>query len=312
MKNLEIAKLLYEIADLLEMKQVQWKPRAYRTAARAIETMSSDIEEVYKKGALRDLPGVGESIEEKIIEFLKTGKIKEHGKLMKSVPKPLTALMNVPFMGPKKAQKLFSILKISTVKELEAAAKKHKIAKIPGFGKKSEQDILEGIAMINVKERKPYNKVFPIAKRIVARLKKLKEVDKISIAGSLRRKKATIRDIDIIASSRKPEAVIKAFTKLHGIKKITAKGPTKATIFLKSGMQSDIRVFSPEEWGAGLLYFTGNKSYNIHLRKIAIKKGYKLNEYGLFRGKKRIAGRTEQEILKKLGVKYIPPEQREK
>ena len=312
MKNLEIAKLLYEIADILEMKNVQWKPRAYRTAARAIETMSADIEEIYKKGLLRELPGVGESIEEKIIEFLKTGKIKEHDKLIKSVPKPLTALMNVPFMGPKKAKKLYEKLKIKSIKQLESAAKQHKIAKIPGFGLKSEQDILEGIAMINIRERKPYKKVLPIAKRIIARLKKIKSIDKISIAGSLRRKKPTIRDIDIIVSSKNPKKVIDAFTKFPGIKKITAKGATKATIFLKSGIQSDIRVFSPEQWGAGLLYFTGNKSYNIYLRKIAIKKGYKLNEYGLFKGKKMIAGKTEQEIFKKLGVKYLPPEKREK
>ena len=275
--------------------------------------MSADIEEVYKKGALKELPGVGKSIEEKIIQFIKTGKIKEHDKLIKSVPKPLSSLMNVPFMGPKKAKKLFSILKISTVKQLESAAKKHKIAKIPGFGLKSEQDILEGIAMMGVRERKPYKLVVPIAKRIIARMKKVKSIQKISIAGSLRRKKATIRDIDIVVSSKNPKKVIEAFTKIPGIKKITAKGQSKATIFLKSGIQADIRVFFPEQWGAGLLYFTGSKSYNINLRKIAIKKGYKLNEYGLFDKKtgEMIAGKTEEEICKKLGVKYLKPEQRE-
>jgi DNA polymerase (family 10) len=311
MKNLELAKLLYEIADILEMKGVQWKPRAYRTAARAIETMSADIEDIYKKGNLKELPGVGESIERKIIQFLKTGKIKEHDKLIKTVPKHLIALMNVPFMGPKKAKKLYSKLKIASIKQLESAARKHKIAKIPGFGPKSEQDILEGIAMMNVRERKPLKRIAPIAKRIISRLKKLKAVENISVAGSLRRKKSTIRDIDIIVSSKNPKKVIEAFTKIPGIKKIIAKGKRKATIFLKSGIQSDIRVFPPEEWGSGLLYLTGSKAYNIHMRKIAIKLGYKLNEYGLFKGKTRVAGKTEREIFKKLKIKYVPPEKRE-
>jgi len=133
MKNLELAKLFYEMADILEMQNVQWKPRAYRTAAKAIETMSADIEDIYKKGALKELPGVGESIEKKIIEFIKTGKIKAHDRLMKSIPEHLLALMNVPFMGPKKAKKLYETLKIKNIKQLESAAKQHKISKISGF-----------------------------------------------------------------------------------------------------------------------------------------------------------------------------------
>jgi DNA polymerase (family 10) len=310
-KNLEIARLFYEIADILEMRGVDWKPRAYRTAAKALETMSADIEEVYKKGELFELPGVGEGIGNKIIEFLKTGNIKEHEKLMKTVPKHFIALMNVPFIGPKKAKRLFSELKISSVKQLEDAAKKHKIAKISGFGEKSEKDILEGIAMIKVTERKPIAKMLPIANKLVSQLKNLKEVENISVAGSLRRKRPTIRDIDIVASSKSPDKVIEAFTKLPDVQKITAKGQTKATIFLKSEVQADIRVFPPEQWGSGLLYLTGSKSFNIYMRRVAIKFGYKLNEYGLFKGSKRIAGKTEEEVFKKLGLKYVSPEKRE-
>ena len=313
MKNLRLAQLFYEMADIYEMKGVQWKPRAYRTAAKALESMPTAVEEFYKKDALREIPGVGEGIEGKIIEFLKTGKIREHDKLVKTVPKHIYFIMHVPGMGPKKAQKLYKKLKITSVKQLEEACKRHRIAKIPGFGEKSEQGILEGIELMKkgFGGRIPLRQAEIIGDRVVSGLRKSKDILKVSIAGSLRRRKSRMRDIDIIAATRHPAKVIEFFTKMPNVKKILAKGSTKATVILKNGVQADIRVFPPEQWGSGLLYLTGSKAFNIEMRKTAMKKGYKLNEYGLFRGKKQIAGKTEKEVFKKLGMKYAEPEKRE-
>ena len=313
MKNLALAQIFYEMADIYEMKGVLWKPRAYRTAAKAIETMPTDVEVFYRKKALREIPGVGEGIEEKIIEFLKTGRIKEHQKLVKAVPRHMFVLMHVPGIGPKKAMKLHKKLRISSVKELEQACKSHRIKKLAGFGETSEKDILEGIELM--KEgfggRIPLRQAEMLGRRIVSRLKKSRHVLKISAAGSLRRKKARVRDIDIIVSTRNPGKVIEAYTRMPNVKKVLAKGARKATVVLKSGVQSDIRVFPPEQWGSGLLYFTGSKAFNIKMRMVAIKKGFKLNEYGLFKGKKQAAGRTEEEVFKKLGMKFVKPENRE-
>lgn len=317
-KNNDIAAIFFEMADILDMQNVEWKPRAYRQAARAIESLSEDIETIYKKGGIKlleEIPGVGEGIAKKIIQFIEKGKVKEYEKLKKEVPSHINILMQIHGMGAKKIKKLNQELNVSTVAQLEKAARDHKIAKIAGFGQKSEQDILEGIGLMKrSKGRISLRKAKMLADKIIKELKKAKSVIKITAAGSLRRKKSTIGDIDIIVSSKKPSQVIDIFTKLKRIQKILAKGKTKATIVLDSGIQVDLRVFSPGSWGAGLFYFTGNKNYNIELRKIAIKKGYKLSEYGLFDKQtgKMIAGRTEKEICKALGVKYLEPEKRER
>lgn len=318
MKNTEIAAIFFEMADILEMKNVEWKPRAYRQAARAIGALPRDIGQVYKQGGiklLKEIPGVGEGIAKKIEEYLKTGKVKHYEELKKGLSPHLDVLMKIPGMGSKKLKKLNQVLKISTVKQLEKAAKAHKIASIPGFGRKSEQDILENIALMKTSKGKMTLRAAAKAgNKLVAGLKRLKEVEKISVAGSLRRKKPLVRDIDILVSAKQPDKVINAFTKLKNIKKVLVKGPTKATIVLKSGIQADLRVLPAKSWGAGLFYFTGSKNYSIGIRKIAVKKGLKLNEYGLFDKKtgKMVAGRTEEEICRKLGVKYLKPELREK
>lgn len=316
--NSELSNIFYEMADILEMQGVKWKPQAYRRVAKMLETHIDSIEKMYRKSGLKglmEIQGIGENIAKKIEEYIKTGKIKAYIKLKKSVPFHINVLMQIPGMGPKKVKKLNKILNIKTISQLEKAAKQHKISKIQGFGLKSEQDILENIAITKGRgkeERVSLKKAQKIAKEILNNIKAKKEIMNMEIAGSLRRKRDTIRDIDIIASSKNPEKVIDAFTKIRGIKKILAKGLRKAIIIF-GGMQADIRVFKPESYGAGLLYFTGSKNYNIELRKIAIKKGYKLNEYGLFDRKtgKMIAGKTEQEICRKLGAKYLSPEQRE-
>lgn len=314
MKNLEIARIFYEIADILEMQGVEFKPRAYRKAAKSIETLTQDVEEYYKKGKLEDIPCVGENIANKIEEILKTGRLKYYEKLKKQVPKHLTELMQIPGMGAKRANVLHEKLKISSIKQLEKAAKKHKIAGLFGFGEKSEEDILKGIELIKAgKERMLLGMALPIAKDIESRLKKLKEVKKVELAGSLRRRKETVGDLDILVISKKPAKVMDFFTSMKDVKRILAKGPTKSSVLLKSGLQIDLRVVPEKSFGAALQYFIGNKYHNIKLRQIAIKKGYKLSEYGLFNKKtsKLVEGRNEKNIYKKLGMKWMEPELRE-
>lgn len=315
-KNSEITAIFYEIADILEMQQVAWKPIAYRSAARMLEALKEPIEDIYNEGGLEKLeamPNIGEALAKKIEEYLKTGKIRSHQELLKKIPKHLRELMKIPGLGAKRIEKLHKVLKISTIAQLEKAAKAHKIAKIPTFGAKSEQDILDAIELSRREKGKiPLADAEREANQIITQLKSMDSIKQIVAAGSVRRKKPFVRDLDILASSNKPEKVINTFTKIKNVKKILAKGPTKATIVLKSGIQADIRVLKPESWGAGLFYFTGSKNYNISTRKIAIKKGYKLNEYGLFDKKtnKLIAGKTEKEITNKLGIPLTKPEDR--
>lgn len=313
MRNKEVAQILYEMADLLELKNENvFKVRAYSRAAQAVETLSKPIEEVAKEGSLEEIPGVGRGIAEKIMEFLETGKIKEYDKLKKSMPMDFEALMSIEGMGPKKVRTLYDKLKIKTVKDLEAAAKAGKIRKLAGFGQKTEENILKGITFAQKSGgRMLLGLALPIAEEIVSEMKKLSYVKHASYAGSLRRKKETIGDIDILVTSPKPSEVISNFTKMKGVIDVIAQGPTKASVHLTSGLQVDLRVLPENRYGAALMYFTGSKEHNIELRKIAIAKRMKLSEYGLFRGNKVVAGRTEEEVYKVLGLDYIEPEMRE-
>ncbi len=313
MKNSEVANLLYNIADLLEIQNVPFKPQAYRNAARIIETLAEDIETVFKNGKLRELPGIGESIAEKISEFLTTGKLKYYEDLKKKVPKGVAELIEIPGMGPKKALFLNKELGISSVQQLKEAALKHKIRGLPRFGEKSESDILEAVELIEKgKERMLLGIALPIANELSSKLKALSEVDKISLAGSIRRRKETIGDVDILVTSKKPLLIMDFFTSMKDVAEVLAKGETKSSVVLKSGLQIDLRVVDSESFGSALQYFTGSKEHNIALRGIVKKKGFKLSEYGLFNQKgKNIASKTEKEIYEKLGLRYIEPEIRE-
>ncbi len=314
--NSEVADIFDSMADILELQNVQWKPRAYKTAARQIRDVHTDLKILYRKGgvkSLREISGVGEHMARKIEEYIKTGKIQSYEKLKKSIPEGLNAIMNVPGMGPKKAHVLYTKLRIKTLSDLKKAVETHKVRIIPGFGETSESKIRESISMTKThREKQPYSKVYPSAKRIAGELRKLKEVEKLEIGGSLRRKEHEIGDIDLLAVSKNPRKVMDAFAKLPIVKKILAKGEKKSVVILKTGVQADLRVFDKKSFGAAMQYFTGNKSHNIELRRIAIKKGYMLNEYGLFdrKTKKIIAGETEEEIYNKLGLRIIPPEKR--
>jgi len=312
MKNQEIAAVFYEIADILEAQDVQWKPQAYRKAAKAIRYLKEDIKNICKKGKLKDIPGVGENISKKIEEMIKTGKLSYYEKLKKQAPK-FTELTHVLGLGPKRANLLRQKLGITSIKQLEKAAKEHKIAKLKTFGVKSEEDILRGIILLKKgRGRIPLKQALPIAKKLEAKLKKLKEVSQIEIAGSIRRKKETIRDIDILVSSPKPKKIVDYFTSLPEVANVLAKGPTKSSIILKNRMQVDLRVVPDDCFGSALQYLTGSKEHSIKLRQYAMKKGLKISEYGVFDKKtnRKIAGKTEKGVYAALGLRCIEPELR--
>ncbi len=315
MTNQEIAKIFYEISAFLEMEDVPFKPFAYEKAALTLENLEKDVKEIYQEGgreALEKIPGIGKSMAEKIEEYLKTGKIKYYEDLKKKTPVKIDELTQVEGLGPKKIKVLYQKLGIRNLKDLERAAKAHKIAPLFGFGEKTERNILEGIAFLKrSKGRFLLGEILPKVREIEAKLRNLKEVEEISVAGSVRRRKETIGDVDFLVVSKKPEKVMDFFVSLPGVVKIWGKGKTKASIRLKEGFDVDLRVIPRNVYGASLQYFTGSKEHNIATRKIAIDKGLKLSEYGLFKGSKMIAGRTEKDVYEALGMEWIPPELRE-
>ena len=317
MKNPEIAKVLYDVADILEIQGVQFKPNAYRKAARGVESLSREISDIYEEEGpkgLRKIPGVGESIAEKIEEMVKTGNLKYCDELKKAIPKNLSELIEIPGMGPKRAKLLHEKLRISSVEDLETAIKRQKIRKLRGFGEKSETDLLKGIELLKKgHERMLLGNALPMARLVESRLKELKEAYKVSIAGSLRRRNETIGDVDILVAAGKPRVIMNFFTTMPDVERVIAKGPTKSAVLLSNGIQADLRVVEDNSFGAALQYFTGNKEHNIKLRGMASKKGLKISEYGVFNKKtcKRIAGRSENEVYGELGLPYIEPELRE-
>jgi len=334
MKNLEVAELLRNIAQLLEIKEeLIFKIRAYEKAALVIENLDEDIEEVWKKGKLDDIPGVGEALTKKISEFLETGKLEYYEKLKKQVPVNMEELGKVQGLGPKTILKLYKKLNVKTLKDLERAAKKKKIENIEGLGAVVEENILKSIKFVRSSgNRFLLGTALDIAEEIKDRLKKLNYVNKVEVAGSLRRRKETIGDIDILVTSKSPNKIIDFFTKMNDVEQVLAQGPTKSSVRLNESIQADLRVLPEKIYGAALLYFTGSKQHNIILRKIAIKKGMRLSEYGVFnthknlkifgaqkiskkfsreKTNKLLAGKTEEECYKKLGLRYIEPEIRE-
>ncbi len=316
MKNQELAKILEEIAVYLEMEdEVIFKIRAYENAAQSISSMPEDIEEVYKKGGisvLQELPNIGKGLAEKIEEFLTTGKIKYHEELKRKIPVDVSSLKKIEGLGPKKIKILYKKLHVKNVDDLEKAALAGKIRSLDGFGEKTEDNILKGIQfMKKSRGRFAIFEAEPIVKEIEKNLSPVKGIEKIIVAGSYRRKKETIGDIDVLVISNEPGIVMNAFTAMKNVAAIYGKGTTKSTVRLSEGIDTDLRVVPAKSFGAALNYFTGSKEHNVALRKIAIKKKMKLNEYGLFKGQKQVAGKSEEELYKALGMKYIEPELRE-
>jgi len=315
MTNREIAKILMEMAELYEMEGVMFKPRAYEKASLGVEAQDIDVTEIYKKGgkdALKKIPGVGEGIAFHIELLLKKGSFPEYALLKKKIPVNISELSAVEGVGPKMIKVLYQKLKIKNLKDLERAAVFGKIRKLERFGLKSEEKILKGIEFLKKSGgRRVLGLIFPEIRGLERMIRAFPEVEKAVVAGSTRRRKETIGDIDILAISVKPEKVMDRFVSLPHIAHVYAKGKTKTMVKLKNGLDADLRVVPEESYGAALNYFTGSKDHNVGLRELAIKKGLKLNEYGLWSGKKMIAGKTEEEIYKALDLNYIEPEMRE-
>ena len=303
------------MAEYYVMQDVAFKPQAYERAARLIEPMEEDLQEIYKKSGVKSLmaiEGIGQGLAEKIEEFIKTGKIKEYEKLKKECPVDLEHLSAIEGIGPKMIKVLYEKLGVKTLVDLEKAAKKHLVQKLPRFGPKVEENILRGIEFSKGdKGRFLLGYILPLVRRIEGRLKELDSVSEVVAAGSIRRMKETIGDIDILAISEKPDKVMEFFCTMPEVEKVYGKGETKSSVRLDLGLDADLRVVPYASFGAALQYFTGNKDHNISLRKIAIGKKLKLNEYGLFKGKRSLAGKTEQKIYETLGMKWKEPELRE-
>ena len=341
LSNQEIARILREIGEYLEMQDVPFKPRAYEKAALAVEGLGEEeAGDIYKSGgikALKEISGVGSSIAETIEELLKTGRSKHHEELKKKTPVDLAELTRVEGLGPKSIKKLYKELGIKNIKDLEKAAKSGKISGLEGFGEKSEQKIINGVEFIKkTGGRFLLGSILPVANMIEGRLKSLSGVEKATVAGSARRRKETVGDVDVLVASNNPKKVMGYFTGMPEVVHIIASGGTKSSIKLSSGLNVDLRVVPPESYGAALNYFTGSKDHNVALRKLAIEKGWKLNEYGLFRNADSrrphadqrgnsqrksassqrssalmLAGKAEEEIYRALGMDYIEPEMRE-
>jgi len=314
MKNQEVSKIFNDIADILEIKgDNPFRIRAYRRAAMNIEGLSRDVAEISKE-ELMELPGIGKDLAGKVEEYVTTGRLPYYEDLKKEVPESLIALLSVPGLGPKTAKLLFDELNIRSIETLEQLAREHKLSGLPGIKEKTEENILKGIELVRRgTERRPLGKVLPIANDILAYLERTAPVEKLTIAGSIRRYKETIKDIDILATSKEPGAVMNVFVRMPHVRDVIMKGPTKSSVLVQEGIQVDLRVVEQESFGAALAYFTGSKAHNIRLREMAVKKGLKINEYGVFREKddRKVGGEKEEDIYRILGLPYIPPELRE-
>ena len=314
MKNLEVAKILNNIADILELQGVPWKPQAYRTAARSIESLTENIEEVQARGALETISGVGKNIAEKIAEFLEKGKLKYYEDLKKKVDINIEELNAIPGLGPKKIKLLYQKLKIRGLHDLEQAIQQKKLQKLAGFGEETIKNLVQGIDIVKHRpQRFLYAQLVPVVEEILKTLRRSPGVEKAEIAGSFRRGKETIGDLDFLVVSDHPDKVMDTFTSLPDIKQVLAKGTTKSSILLRNNLQIDLRVVKRKEFGSALLYFIGSKQHNVELRKLCLQQGYTLSEYGLFRlkGKKWVVGQTEEDIYRKVGLQFIEPELRE-
>lgn len=317
MKSRELAAIFEQMADLLEIQAEQsFRVNSYRRAARTMKDLTQDLEQLVKTGGLADLPGIGKGMAGKIEEFLSSGAVSAHQELLAAVPKGLPALLEIPGMGPKKVALAWKELAVIDVATLKQAIESGKLAKLKGMGEKSVQQIAEGIAFNEqATGRTPLGLAWPLAEELVAAMRKIKGVRRVEFCGSLRRGAETIGDVDLLCESSDGDAVVKAFTTLPQAKRVLASGKTKGSIIVERRdgveMQADCRVVPKESFGAALQYFTGSKEHNVRLREMAVKKKWKLNEWGLFEGDKQIAGDDEAAIYKKLEVPYAPPEQRE-
>jgi len=313
--NRDVAGVLAEIADLLEIKgENPFKVRAYQRAAHAIENLPTELSAMLGHRPFTEIPGIGASIADKLQELLTTGRCRFHQELLAEFPASLAALLSIPEVGPRKAQALHDQLGITSVDQLEQAAREGRLRDLKGFGAKTEANILRGIERLRVhKARLPLAEAHPLAMEVVENLRVAAPVEQIEPAGSIRRMRDTIGDIDILVTSSDPEEVMSVFVSLPTAHHVIARGPTKTSVVTEHGAQMDVRVVEPESFGAALQYFTGSKEHNVRLRELAVRRGLRLSEYGVFEvaTERRVAGATEEEVYAALDLPLIPPELRE-
>ncbi len=316
----QVAEILVEIGTLLELKgENPFKTRAYTNAARTIESLTEPLARVVEEKRLGDIKGIGDALQQKITELVTTGKLKYYEELKASLPPGLTAMLQIPGVGPKKVKAVYDKLGVDSIEKLEAACKDGRVATLDGFGEKSQTKILEGIQLKRqFASKHRLSTALNLAEPILERLRQHPDVIRCSTAGSLRRWKEVIGDVDFLVSSKHPAHVIDFFVQQPGILTVSAKGDTKASVVLDGGIQADLRVVSDSEFPFALAYFTGSKEHNIVMRQRAISRGLRLNEYGLFRSteetrdpKLLVACQTEEDIFVELGLAYVPPELRE-
>jgi DNA polymerase (family 10) len=312
--NADIAAVFETIADLLELgDENPFRVRAYRNAARIVGNLGLDLAGELAAGReLPKLPGIGADLAEKIHEIVATGTCALAERLRKRYPAGITALLRVPGLGPKRVAVLYKKLRIRSLEELGRAAERGRLQELPGFGVKTEARVLEAVsARLSKKQRFPLAAAARYAEPLAAYLRGIAGVDRVVLAGSYRRRRETVGDLDVLVTTTRPGEVIERFTAYPEVKEVTAAGGTRASVILAGGLQVDLRVVPPESFGAALHYFTGSKAHNIAVRRLAQARGLKLNEYGVFRGRKRVAGDTEESVFAAVGLPWIPPENRE-
>jgi DNA polymerase (family X) len=312
--NKEIAAILNEVADYLELKdENEFRITAYRNAARTVLGLTQSISQMAKdEKDIQSLPDIGESMAEKIAEIAQSGRLKQLEKLKKQIPASLTDIMKLEQMGPQRTKVLYEELNIESIAELKKAAKEGKIEELDGFGKKTTRNILKEIKQFSQKGGSKRVKLHEAGQMIQPMVKYLeKKMENITLAGSYRRMKETVGDIDIVCTGKDPEKAMKHFAKYDEVQEVLSQGKTKSSVRLRSGLQVDLRIVEKKSFGAAKLYFTGSKAHTIALRKMAKEDDLKINEYGIYKGETRIAGKTEKDMYEKLGLQYIEPELRE-
>ncbi len=322
MKNPEIAHLFNEIGDMLDiLGEDRFRVISYHRAARAIEGLTDDVEDLVRQGRVHEIVGVGPALAEKIQEFVTTGKVGFYEDLRAKFPPGVLDLLRVPGVGPKKVQVLWQQLGITDLDTLQKACETHRLRRVKGFGEKTEANILRGIQLLrDGQSRALLWDAARVVDRIVAHLREASPVQRIEAAGSFRRMRETVGDVDLLAVSNDRSAVSRAFTSMPGVREVVLAGDTKVTVLVgyedyvedrERTLQVDLRILDAGSWGAGLQYFTGSIDHNVHLRGMAVDQGLKLNEYGVFRGEEKVAGDTEEGVYAALGLPWIPPELRE-
>jgi DNA polymerase (family 10) len=312
--NAEAAEIFRGIADLLDVMGERFKPEAYRRAARSIETLTEDLAGVATRNELRSIPGVGDAIEEKLREYLATGKVAYYDRLQQEVPPGVVELLRVPGLGPKTARRFWVELGIDGPGELLAALEAGRLSGVKGFGEKKLAQIRSAVETHRTATpgaRLPIEEAYPIAQSLVRGLRERAGAEHIEIAGSFRRGRETVGDLDILVTSDDPARAFDVFSSLPEVREVRLRGGTKETVILTNGLQVDLRVVEPASFGAALQYFTGSKEHNVIVRTLAKDQGLRVNEYGVLRGEERVAGRTEEEVYAALGLAWIPPELRE-